>query len=34
MSVMSLSGVHRYRFPQQEEEHHWKCTMYLANFCV
>jgi hypothetical protein len=27
-----LVRVHRHRFFQKEEEHHWKSPMYLANF--
>jgi hypothetical protein len=27
-----LVRVQRHRFPQKQEEHHWKWTMYPANF--
>jgi hypothetical protein len=29
---MSLSGSVDIAFSQEEEERHWKCPMYLANF--
>jgi hypothetical protein len=31
---MSLSGSVDIAFSQEEEKHHWKCPMYLANFRV
>ena len=32
--AMSLSGSIDIAFCQEEEKHHWKCPMYLANFRV
>jgi len=31
---MSLSGSIDIAFSQEEDKHHWKCPMYLANFRV